>query len=184
MQYSADASPSVNGSTSEPHLAEEEGNSTNPSGKAAGDGKMCVLRLSGAMAVTRFTGCLIWNPCAMNLSLMKQAKVGVASNSLARLAGLDAEGVEGAGVAPGRKRLCLVGAEREAEAVRRAAARARIRREKARVLDEMREWRMHPPLGMRIKREKLSGGVGAGAPNIKFVMIGSSRKLLGDHKQR
>lgn len=142
--------------------------------KPAGDGDCCVVRLGDVMAVTRLTGSLIWNPSTMTLSLMRQAKVGVAGPDSNGLAAVDGVGVQGTGVAPGTKRLCLAGGEREAEAARSAAERARIRREKARILEEMRAWRTHPPGGTGIGDATPAGGLGKGAPNIRIVMIGCS----------
>lgn len=89
------------------------------------------------------------------------------------------------GVSPGNKRLCLSGAEREAEAARSAAERARVRSEKLRILDEMRAWRTHSPGGLdpkcvqdtgKVERREVDG-LGAGAPNLRVVMVGSTRPM-------
>lgn len=142
------------------------------------DGDSCVIRLGEAMATTRLTGSLLWNPNRRTFSLMKRAKVGSAGVSATRLARVGLESVEGAGLAPGKKGLCLAGAEREAEAARSAASRARVRAEKAKVLDEMRAWRTHPPLRNEIGVDVPEGGLGVGAPNVRFVMLGTSNTVL------
>ena len=77
--------------------------------------------------------------------------------------------------------MCTTGTERETEATRTAEERARIREEKIRILDEMRAWRMYPPeasgigrLGGVTLRERRTGGLGEGAPNLRVIMVGSA----------
>lgn len=85
------------------------------------------------------------------------------------------------GIAPGKKRLCMAGAERETEATRSAEERARVRNEKLRILNEMRAWRTHPPVaggafgvGDSAAGQGAIGGLGEGTPNLRVVMVGSS----------
>lgn len=127
------------------------------------------------MAVARLTGSLIWNPSGKTLSVTKQAKVGVTGMSASALAAVGSGATEGAGVAPGKKKICVAGAEREAEATRAKAERASVRREKARILEEMRTWRRYPPGNVGVGGDcEAAGGLGQGAPNLRVVMVGSS----------
>lgn len=80
------------------------------------------------------------------------------------------------GLDPSKRRLCTAGADREAETERAVAARATVRAEEAKILEEMMSLRMYPPAGVERKAGKhLSReGLGVGAPNLRIVMIGSN----------
>lgn len=140
------------------------------------EGNCCVLRLGDAMAVARLTGSLIWNPEGRTLSVTRQAKVGVAGMSPSALAAVGVAPSEGHGLDPGKKRLCIAGTRREPEAARAMAERASVRREKARILEEMRTWRTHPLGDTGRGSGAAIGGLGQGAPNLRFLMIGSSER--------
>lgn len=132
----------------------------------------CIVRLGDAMAAARLTGSLIWNSDGRTLSITKQVKVGTAGVGANAITAAAAAPMEGGGVDPGKRRVCMAGADREAAAARASAGRANVREEKARVLEEMRIWRTHPTVGAG--DGGAMGGVGKGAPNLRFVMIGSS----------
>lgn len=129
------------------------------------------------MALSKLTGTLVWNPSAMTLSVMEQAKIISTGKEVAGLVDTAPEYVEGGGLAPGKRGLCLAGAEREAETALRAAARIRFRTEKARILDQMRARRSHPVGVKGINSREGTAGLGEGAPNVRFVMIGSSNQV-------
>ncbi|CAM9748093.1 unnamed protein product [Ectocarpus sp. 12 AP-2014] len=153
-----------------------------PPPREAGDGddaELCVVRLGDTMALAQFTGSLIWNPTGRTLSITKQARVGVPGMSAAARAAVGAGVEDGHGLDPGMKRLCMAGQRREAEEARARAARAVVREEKARVLEEMKAWRTHPLGGGELGAgggvaEGLGGKLGQGVPNLRFVMMGSS----------
>ncbi|CAM9275422.1 unnamed protein product [Ectocarpus sp. 6 AP-2014] len=153
-----------------------------PSPREAGDGddaELCVVRLGDAMALAQFTGSLIWNPTGRTLSITKQARVGVPGMSAAARAAVGAGVEDGGGLDPGMKRLCMAGQRREAEEARARAARAVVREEKARVLEEMKAWRTHPLGGRGLGAgggvaEGLGGKLGQGVPNLRVVMMGLS----------
>lgn len=136
----------------------------------------CIFRLGNAMATARLTGSLIWNPARKTISFVKQTKLGVERKTSCGITGVEAASMEGGGVDPSKKRLCTAGADREAETGRAVAARATIRAEKARILEEIRSSRMYPPGGVEGKSGKhlAREGLGVGAPNLRFVMIGSN----------
>ncbi|CAN0182534.1 unnamed protein product, partial [Ectocarpus sp. 4 AP-2014] len=143
------------------------------------DAELCVVRLGDAMALAQFTGSLIWNPTGRTLSITKQARVGVPGMSAAKRAAVGAGVEDGSGLDPGMKRLCMAGQRREAEEARARAARAVVREEKARVLEEMKAWRTHPLGGGGLGAgggvaEGLRGKLGQGVPNLRVVMMGSS----------
>ncbi|CAB1103947.1 unnamed protein product [Ectocarpus sp. CCAP 1310/34] len=142
------------------------------------DAELCVVRLGDTMAVAQFTGSLIWNPTGRTLSITKQARVGVPGMSAAARAAVGAGVEEGGGLDPGMKRLCMAGQRREAEEARARAARAVVREEKARVLEEIKAWRTHPLGGGGLGAgggvaEGLGGKLGQGVPNLRVVMMGS-----------
>lgn len=157
------------------------------------DGDCCVVRLGDAMSHGRLTGSLIWNPAGRTLSITKQAKVGVPGMSAASNAAVGSYATDGAGLDPGRKRLCMVGPLREAEEARARAVRSSVRGEKIRILREMKTWRTHPP-GVSAPEpgggggqrgdggwgvaESVAGRLGQGEPHLRVVMVGSSS--LGD----
>ncbi|CAM9593631.1 unnamed protein product [Laminaria digitata] len=140
------------------------------------DGDCCVVRLGNAMAVEQFSGSLIWNPARKTLSVTKQARVGVSGMSSSAVAAVGAAAGDGAGLDPGKKRLCMAGASRESYLVRAVAERASVRAEKARILEEMRTWRTQPPPSSSGTPHDRSAawGLGRGAPNLRVVMMGSS----------
>ncbi|CAM9980255.1 unnamed protein product [Ectocarpus fasciculatus] len=143
------------------------------------DEEFCVVRLGDAMALAQFTGSLIWNPTGRTLSITKQARVGVPGMSAAARAAVGAGVEDGGGLNPGMKRLCMAGQRREAEEARARAARAVVREEKARILEEMRAWRTHPLGGGGLGAGGgvaggLGGKLGQGVPNLRVVMMGSS----------
>lgn len=143
------------------------------------DAEFCVVRLGDAMALAQLTGSLIWNPTGRTLSITKQARVGVPGMSAAARAAVGAGVEDGGGLDPGMKRLCMAGQRREAEEARARAARAVVREEKARILEEMKAWRTHPLGGGGLGAgggvaEGLGGKLGQGVPNLRVVMIGSS----------
>ena len=139
------------------------------------NGDCCVVRLGNAMAAAQFSGSLIWNPARKTLSVTKQARVGVSGTASSAVAAVGVAARDGAGLDPGKKRLCMAGAARESDVVRGVAERASVRAEKARILEEMRTWRTQPPSrsGAAGGRSR-AGGLGQGAPNLRIVMMGSS----------
>lgn len=64
---------------------------------AVGDRDCCVVRLGDAMAVARMTGSVLWSPSNMTLSLIRQAKVGIAGPSICRLSDAGKTAMERAG---------------------------------------------------------------------------------------
>lgn len=133
------------------------------------------------MALARLTGSLVWNPTGRTLSVTRQAKVGVPGMSAAVCSEIGSAVTDGAGLDPGMKRLCMAAHQREAEEARARARRAIVRKEKARILQEMKTWRTHPTgaagIGMGGERNAAGaavGGLGQGVPNLRVVMIGSS----------
>lgn len=144
----------------------------------------CVIRLGDAMALARLTGSLIWSPTGRTLSIAKQAKVSVPGMSAAAHEAVGSSATEGAGLDPSMKRFCMAGPRREAEEARAKASRAAVRKEKAKVLQEMKAWRTHPLSGAKAgavgvggdgqNSEGAVGGLGQGVPNLRVVMIGSS----------
>lgn len=145
-------------------------------------GECCLVRLGDAMALARLTGSLIWNPTGRTLSITKQAKVGVPGMSAATHASVGSDVTDGAGLDPGMKRLCMAGPRREDEEALARARRATVRKEKGKVLQEMKAWRTHPVGAVRgvgtaggVGTEgDTAGGLGQGVPNLRVVMIGSS----------
>lgn len=148
-----------------------------PLAEAEFDQDLCVVRVGDEMVVSRLSETLIWNPAAKSLSLMRQAKVGLPSASPENVTCLALHG-EGAGIAPGKRRLCMVGTEREDERCRRAAQRARIRRAKVEILQHMASWRMHPPDGIDLGTRSSRAGIGQGVPHVRFVMVGQGEGLV------
>lgn len=132
------------------------------------------------MALARLTGSLIWNPAGRTLSITKQAKVGVPGMSAATHASVGSDATDGAGLDPRMKRLFMAGPRREDEETLARARRATIRKEKGRVLREMKAWRTHPLGGVGVdavgvgSEGRAARGMGEGVPNLRVVMIGSS----------
>ena len=155
-----------------------------PTQRATDEQDCCVVRLGDAMALARLTGSLIWNPTGRTLSIAKQAKVSVPGMSAAANVAIGSSATDGDGLDPGMKRLCMAGPRREEEEARARAGRAAVRKEKANILQEMKNWRMHPlsegGFGVRGNggdgqtAEGTVGGLGQGVPNLRVVMIGSS----------
>lgn len=134
----------------------------------------CVVRLGDTMAIARLTGSLIWNPGRKTLSVTKQVKVEVPGMSASALAAVGIAAREGVGLDPGKKGMCFTGTEREAEATRAMAERASVRKQKTKILEEMRTWRMHTTGGADVGDVGVVEGLGQGAPNLRVVMLGSS----------
>lgn len=155
-----------------------------PPQRAHDEQECCVVRLGDAMALARLTGSLIWNPTGRTLSIAKQAKISVPGMSVAAHADIGSNEMDGAGLNPGMKRLCMTGPRREAEEARARAGRAAVRKEKANILQEMKTWRAHPLSGVEATvggvgddgqiAEGALGRLGQGVPNLRVVMIGSS----------
>lgn len=128
------------------------------------------------MATARLTGSLIWRPAGKTISFVNQTKLGLAGKTPCGITGVKGASMEGGGIDPSKRRLCTAGADREDETERAVAARATVRAEKARILEEMRSSRMYPPGGVEGKAGKRLAreGLGVGAPNLRIVMIGSN----------